>query len=45
MYCSKKSHRVEAYPLHLLEVTRFQARCAKVVSSILEVTLTTQLGN
>jgi len=45
MDCSKKSHRVEAYFLYLLEITRFQAGCTKVVSSILEVTLTTQLGN
>ena len=45
MYCSKKSHRVEAYPLCLSEITRFQAGCAEVVSSILEVALTTQLGN
>ena len=41
IYCNNKSHRAEAYLLHLSRTTRFQARCVETVSSISETILAT----
>ena len=45
MYCGDKSHRVKICSLYPSGTTRLQAKCVKAISSISEVTLTTQSGN